>query len=305
MIGIYGANGFIGRHLLARLALGKYGVRAVSRHIGDDLLHRFPSGVEFLEADLRDTLAIASSLQGIDTVVQLVSTSSPGLRNRYNVSDIRDNVIPHVEFLESAISAGVKKYIFISSGGTVYGPQDRSPIEEYFPTNPISSYGLTKLTIEKYIQMYGHVNDLNFVILRVSNPFGPGQKFQKGQGLIPAILSRFLQGQAIQIIGSGTAQRDYIFIDDVIDAIEASIVRDEAHKAIINVGSGIARSVIEVIDTMESVMGVRFRREFVESRKTDVDINVLRLEQARRLLGWRPKTTFRDGLVKTLAEHEK
>lgn len=300
MIGIYGANGFIGRHLLTRLAAGKRPLRAVSRHIDLDMRKRYPTGVNFVEADLRDTLAMASSLQGVSTVVQLISTSSPGLQNRYNVSDIRDNVIPHVEFIESAISAGVKKYIFFSSGGTVYGPKADIPIQEDAPTNPISSHGLTKLTIEKYLQMYGHVGGLNYVILRVANPFGPGQVFRKGQGLIPAVLARHARGEAIQIIGNGATQRDYIYIGDVIDAVEAAIYSDEARQSIINIGSGTARSVVEVIDTMEAVLGVCFEREYLEGRKTDVDINVLDIGRARQLLSWVPKTDFRTGLEKTL-----
>jgi UDP-glucose 4-epimerase len=299
MIGIYGANGFIGRHLLERLANGRAAVRAVSRHIGPELTERY-RGVEFIEADLRDSLAMASSLQGVDTVVQLISTSSPGLQNRYSVSDIQDNVIPHVEFLQSAIAAGVRKYVFLSSGGTVYGPSADTPICEHAPTNPISSHGLTKLTIEKYLQMYGHVDGLNYVILRVANPFGPGQAFRKGQGLIPAVIARSSQGLPIQIIGNGATQRDYIFIEDVIDAVEAAILHDDVIREIINIGSGTARSVLEVIATIEDVLKVRFQREFVKSRTTDVDVNVLDIRRARQVLGWAPRTGFREGLEKTL-----
>lgn len=304
MIGIYGANGFIGRHLMARLNAGKKPVRAISRRIDQDIRRRYPVGVEFVEADFRDPLAMASSLQDIDTVVQLISTSSPGLQNRYNVSDISDNVIPHVDFLQSAVSAGVRKYIFLSSGGTVYGPDAETPIQEDAPTNPISSHGLTKLTIEKYLQMHGHVDGLNYVILRVSNSYGPGQLFRKGQGLIPAVLARHAKGLPIQIIGRGLSQRDYIFIDDVIDAIEAAIERDQAQKTIINVGSGVARSVLEVIETMENVLGFGFDREFVSSRKTDVDTNVLDIGRARKLLSWSPKWGFREGVERTLSEFD-
>lgn len=305
MIGIYGANGFIGRHLLARTGGGRVAVRAVSRHIGADLMESHRKDVEFLEADLRDSLAMASSLQGVDTVVQLISTSSPGLQNRYSVSDIHDNVIPHVEFLQSAISAGVRKYVFLSSGGTVYGPSNNTPIPEHAPTNPISSHGLTKLTIEKYLQMYGHVDGLNYVILRVANPFGPGQVFRKGQGLIPAVMARHAQGLPIQIIGTGATQRDYIFIDDVIDAIEAAVFRDDVKSEIMNIGSGTSRSVIEVVDTIEDILKVRLERQFVNSRTTDVDVNLLDIERARRLLDWAPRTGFRDGLERTLLSADR
>lgn len=301
MIGIYGANGFIGRHILRRLAAGKRTVRAISRHIGQDLIDRYDN-VEFVEADLHDALAMGSSLQDVSTVLQLISTSSPGLQNNFNVSDIRDNVIPHVDFIQSAVKAGVRKFIFLSSGGTVYGPTNALPIKEETPTNPISSHGLTKLTIEKYLQMHGHVDGLNFVVLRLSNPFGPGQLFRKGQGLIPAVMSRHAQGQPIQIIGDGAAQRDYIFIEDVVDAIEKVIERDDVRQTIINIGSGKPRSVIEVIETIEAVLGITFKRNYVESRKTDVDVNFLDIARASRLLEWRPRTDFRIALEKTLLD---
>ncbi len=212
MIGIYGADGFIGRHLLSRLAGANLPLRAVSRKFEKSSVSELRGIVEFVEANLHDQLAMASSLQGVDTVVQLISSSSPGLENQLNVVDIQDNVIPHVAFIRSAIEAGVQKYVFLSSGGTVYGPGALTPISENAPTNPISSHGLTKLTIEKYLQMHGHVDGLKYLILRVSNPFGPGQSFRKGQGLIPAVLEHYARGQPARIFGDGKAMRDYILL---------------------------------------------------------------------------------------------
>lgn len=222
----------------------------------------------------------------------------------YNVSDIQENVIPHVDFLRSCVERGVRKYIFISSGGTVYGPTTDIPIREDSPTNPISSYGLTKLMVEKYLQMHGHVDLLNFVILRLANSFGPGQQFKKDQGLIPALLDRHARGLPIRIFGKGQSKRDYIFIDDVIDAIHASIEAEAACRTIINVGSGEGLSVLDVINKLEAVAGITFSREYVPARKTDVDTNILSISRARSVLGWVPKTTFRKGLKRTLDAHQ-
>lgn len=302
MIGIYGANGFIGRHLLARLVSDGLPVRAVSRRIGPDLEKLYGRDAELIAANLHDPLAMAASLHGLETVVQLISTSTPGLQNRYIVADIRDNVIPHVEFIQNAITAGVKKYIFISSGGTIYGPGQAKPIPEDAPTNPISSHGITKLAIESYLRMYGHVNGLNYVILRFANPFGPGQEFRKGQGLIPAVLDRYAQGLPVQIIGDGSARRDYIFIDDAIDALARSIASETIHQQTLNVGSGESRSIAEVIGAMEQVLGTRFEREHLRHRPTDVDISVLDISRAKSVLGWQPRTSFRDGLARTLLD---
>lgn len=129
MIAVYGANGFIGRHLVARLAEGGEPVRAVSRRFDSDFIESLGAKVEVVEADLGHSLDMASSLQDIDTVVQLVSTSSPGLGNGYEVADIQENVLPHIEFLQACVRAEVKRYIFVSSGGTVCGPGAPVPME--------------------------------------------------------------------------------------------------------------------------------------------------------------------------------
>jgi len=300
MIGIYGANGFIGRHLVMRMAERGFDVRAVSRKFGAEFIDRIGNKAEFVQADIQQSLEIASSLQDMETVIQLVSSSSPGMKNDYIENDILDNVIPQVNFLRNCVLAGVKRYIFLSSGGAVYGPGSSLPVNESSPTNPISSYGLTKLMVEKYIQMHGHVDGLQYVILRVANPFGSGQEFKKGQGLIPAILDHWRRDQPIRIFGDGAAMRDYIYIDDLVDAVEAAVALPGSTKILANVGSGTVRSVLEVVDTIEEVMGVKLKREYVGVRSTDVDIASLDISFARQVLQWAPKTEFRRGIEMTL-----
>ncbi|WP_163266361.1 NAD-dependent epimerase/dehydratase family protein [Chelativorans alearense] len=296
MIGVYGANGFIGRHLVRCLIAAEASVRAVSRRYDKSFVEEFEGKVELVEADLRQPIAMASSLQGIDTVVQLVSTSSPGLGNDHAVADIKENVLPHVEFLQNCIIARVKRYLFLSSGGTVYGPGAPVPTPESAPTNPISSHGLTKLIVEKYIQMHGHVDGLEYVILRLANPFGPGQEFRKGQGLIPAILDQYRKRLPIRILGDGLAMRDYIYVEDVIEAIMAAIHLKYRPQLVLNVGSGEMKSVIDVIETVEEVTGYRFERNYTNARRTDVDVSGLDIAQAREVLGWTPRTPFREGI---------
>lgn len=300
MIGIYGANGFIGHHLVRRLANGNQLVRAVSRKFDLQFTEPFVRRVEFVEADLRQPLDMASTLQDIDTVIQLVSTSSPGMKNDHVIADITENVVPHVQFLQSCFQAGVKRYIFISSGGTVYGPGAPVPTPENTPTNPINSHGLTKLFVEKYIQMHGHVDGLEYIILRVANAFGPGQKFRKGQGLIPAILDHWRKNLPVKIFGNGTALRDYLYIDDLIDAIEAAVTLTGKPRLIVNVGSGEVRSVIEVIEAIEAATHHQFKREYIEARTTDVDVASLDIALANKLLNWVPKTEFQDGVRMTV-----
>lgn len=205
------------------------------------------------------------------------------------VADVRESVIPHVSFLQNCVRAGLSRYV------TVYGPDVPTPTPESATTNPICSHGLTKLVIEKYIRMHGHLDGLQFAILRLSNPFGPSQEFKKGQGLIPAILGRKRMGLPVRVFGEGRARRDYIFIDDVIDAIELAINAKDEPDLVLNIGSAESRSILEVIETIESVGGFVLEKESVGARKTDVEVSCLDVALARRMLGWTPKTGFREG----------
>jgi UDP-glucose 4-epimerase len=216
------------------------------------------------------------------------------------ISDIHENVIPHVAFLQSCIRAGVRRYIFLSSGGTVYGPKAPIPTPETAPARPINSYGLTKLIIEKYIQMHGYVEGLEYFILRVSNPFGPGQQVRNGQGLIPSILNSWQTRSPLTVLGNGSAVRDYIYVDDLIDAIEAAVSFGQPSQTILNIGSGEPHSVTEVVDAIELAVGTRLQREYVPSRNTDVDITNLAITRAREVLGWAPKVSFPEGIERTV-----
>ncbi len=301
MIGVYGSNGFIGQHLVGRLARNAVPVRAVSRRFDPEFISSLSESVEFVEGDFRQPIAMASSLEGVEMVVQLISTSSPGLKNDHTIADIEENVIPHVKFLHTCLRAGVKRYVFLSSGGTIYGPGAPVPTPESSLPNPINSHGLTKLIVERYIQMYGHVDGLDYVILRLANPYGPGQIFRKGQGLVPMLLDHWRKGLPIRIFGDGKAMRDYLYIDDVIDAIEASLSLAGTPRAIINIGSGEVRSVLEVVEAIESLTGHVFQREYVGARSTDVDIASLDISLAAKMLGWKPTTSFKVGMRNTVA----
>lgn len=298
MIGIYGANGFIGKHLVQRLASDGRPTRAVVRTFSGQ--HDPAAPVEKVEADFRNPDELRATLEGLDVVVQLVSSSSPGHQNNRSILDIQDNVIPHVSFLRQCVEAGIRRYIFLSSGGTVYGNAGSSPIKETAPTNPVCSHGLTKLMVEKYISMHGHIDGLEYVILRISNPYGPSQVFRNGQGLIPALMDRHMQGEPVHIFGDGSAARDYIYIDDVISAIVKAIDLEGSPQEIINIGTGVSRSITEVVQMIEKVAGINFVIEHVAARKTDVRTSCLDVSKARVILGWEPEVEFLDGLSRTL-----
>lgn len=301
LIGIFGVTGFIGTALMTHLKDRGYDLRGVSRHISQDFRNTHASPrVELVEATIQDPFAIAAALQGVDTVVQLISTSAPSLGNRFITSDIMDNVIPHVTAIEAALNIGVRRYIFVSSGGAVYGAGAAVPTPEDAPTFPLSSHGITKLMIEKYLALFGAQDDLDYVVLRPSNPYGPGQIFRKGQGLIPAVLQRVARGLPVQVFGDGSAERDYIFIDDVLRAIEFAVLLPKARQQTFNIGSGRGTSVTALLDALQEGLGRPIARDYLPARKSDVPRSVLDIAKAGALLGWAPSVTLQDGIAHTL-----
>lgn len=229
MDAVFGANGFLGRRVVAGLAARGRAVRAVSRRFDADFGAAVGLGtpgagrIETLVADMRDPFASLAALQGTTRVLQLVSSSSPALQNDYAEADILENVLPQMRFARDCLAAGVGRLVFVSSGGAVYGPPRYLPIDEAHPTDPLNSHGLTKLMTEKYLGMLAATRGLDVAILRVANPFGPTQGFRKGQGLIPAVLARHRAGEPVPVYGDGSARRDYVYVEDVVEAIIAAM----------------------------------------------------------------------------------
>jgi UDP-glucose 4-epimerase len=264
-------------------------------------MHRDFGGCgEVREVDLKDRFHIADSLGGIDTAIQMISSSSPGLGNAHIIEDIHDNVLPHVAFVEECVRNGVRRLIFLSSGGTVYGHPISVPITETHPTEPINSHGLTKLMIEKYMRLYEAMSNLECVVLRLANPYGPGQVLRKAQGLIPALLTCLRNQQPVRIFGDGSAERDYVYIDDVCDAIVRAVTVPDLRGTTLNIGSGESRSIADIVGAIEMILGRSVDRIFVSARPADVQRNVLDITLARERLGWEPRVSFSHGLRRTL-----
>lgn len=300
MIGIYGANGFIGTAVTRHLLACGHKVKAVSRSFSDGFIEEFDRQLVVETLDVQDIDALRESLSGVTTAIHLVSSVSPGLGNQNIEADISSNLVANINFAKECADRSVKKLIFLSSGGTVYGRPEQTPIPESHPCNPISSYGLVKYCSEKYIQMFGEVLGLDYTIVRLANPFGPGQVFKNAQGLIPAILQKAENGEAVTILGDGSAERDYIYIEDAAVAIEKMIDNPAASKTVLNLGSGEGRSILDVVSSIEAALGKTLEKEFLPGRDTDVKKSILDITRAKDVLGWAPGTNFVDGVKKTV-----
>jgi UDP-glucose 4-epimerase len=189
--------------------------------------------------------------------------------------------------------------VFASSGGTVYGRAQEIPTPETAPTDPICAYGISKLAIEKYLALFEHLHGLDFRVLRITNPFGPFQVALKNQGVIAALIARALRDEPVEIWGDGTVVRDFVFVEDVVDALVAAAT-DQSGERVFNIGGGRGRSLREIIGSIERQMGKTLRLEWKPGRPLDVPVSVVAIDRAAGSLGWVPNTSFETGLERTI-----
>ncbi len=197
--------------------------------------------------------------------------------------------------------ASLKKMVFVSSGGTVYGIAQSLPIREDHPTNPISPYGITKLTLEKYILMFNAMRGLPAVIARPSNAYGEEQQAFTGQGFIATAIKSILLRQTVDIFGPNGTVRDYLHVEDVARGIIAALDFGEP-GGVYNIGSGIGLNNIEVLETIKPLAdayGYPVRINPLPERGFDVPTNVLDSAKLRNISGWFPETNFNDGIQRT------
>ncbi len=257
-------------------------------------------GTDVFKGDFSDPLVLAEAIEGHDIVFHLVHATTPQSANRDMVEDLQQSVVPSLKLLDVSLKLGVKRIVFVSSGGVIYGPAKLIPTPEIAPTNPISAYGVSKLAIEKYLALYEHLHGLDYRVLRVANPFGPFQLPRKNQGIVAALIARALSDESIEIWGDGSIVRDYIFVSDVIDALDAA-ANDQSGTRIFNIGTGQGRSLLDVIAAIERQLGKTLRIEWKPARPVDVPTSIIAIERAREVLSWVPKTSFEEGVNETIA----
>ncbi len=296
---VIGGAGFIGSHLVSALRDSGRDVLVVGR--SDPGLVRLPPGVAYLQGDIKSSPFIANALRGVEELVDLAYSSVPKTSFEDPIRDILDNLPGSVTLFDVASAMKLRKMVFVSSGGTVYGEAQQLPIPETHPTNPISPYGITKLALEKYAQLYQRMRQLPVVCVRPSNPYGERQRPYVGQGFIATAMASMLSGQEIRVFGEQGTVRDYIYVQDVAEALVCALDKGLPGESY-NVGSSVGLSNVEVLNEISRVAlasGVHSRITHVEPRSFDVAANVLDTEKLRVLSGWQPKTGFAEGIART------
>ncbi len=298
---VLGGCGFIGSHLVDGLLDRGYEVSIFDKSKVDTKnIKQNLSKINLIAGDFINKEDLKRAVTGVDYIFHFIGTTLPQSSTENPIYDIESNVVSTLNMLEIAKSNNIKKIVFASSGGTIYGIPQQIPISEDHPTNPICSYGVSKLIIEKYLYLYYKLYGLDYVSLRISNAYGERQDPRGAQGAIAVFLGNILKGQAIQIWGDGTVVRDYIYVADVADACLKAVGMKEDKYHVFNIGSGKGLSLNQLVGLLKEAVGNRFEVHYTLSRNIDVPINTLDIRLAGDILGWQPTVSLEQGLQSTL-----
>ena len=289
---VLGGNGFIGSHVVDELLDAGHDVRVFGRR--HEVWRKPLPSIKYYLGDFSNVPLLAEALQGVDAVVHLISTNVPSTSNLDPIADIHGNLENSVRLFQTMVSVNVKRIIYLSSGGTVYGIPSTIPVQEDHPLNPICSYGVVKVAVEKYLGMFEHLYGLKPLIIRASNPFGPRQGHEGVQGVVSTFMQKLLSGEKVVIWGDGSTKRDYLYVTDL--AKFCRLAAESELTGVFNAGSGSGLTLVELARLIEEVCGKKLNIEYKAGRAFDVREIVLNIEKARKLLNWNPGIALRDGL---------
>ncbi len=290
---ILGGDGFIGKHLIKEL--GDIGTSLIVFDLKSEENKSSPNCI-YIKGDFGDPSQLESVINhhSITHVVHLVSTTIPKSSNDDIPYDLSSNVIQTIFLLDICVKYKIKKILFMSSGGTIYGVPMRMIVDENHPNNPICSYGINKLTIEKYLFLYHHLYGLNYIILRAANPYGPGQNHLTGQGVIPNFVHKIYNQEPLEVWGDGSAIRDYFHVRDLANLVNLSLFSQET--GIFNAGSGVGISIRQLINMLASVTKLPVEVIYKEQRSLDVPAIVLNSNNAEKKFGWHASISIQAGI---------
>lgn len=294
---LLGGNGFLGRHIGSTLLDHGHEVVVFDRPT-DEYFVGDPR-IEYFYGDFLNIGDVNFAVEGCDIIFHLVSTTLPNNSNADMLYDIDSNVMGTVKMLSSALKNNIKKVIFASSGGTIYGVPNEIPTKEHHSINPICSYGICKLAIEKYLNLFYSIYGLDYTVLRVANAYGEGQRTEAKQGAVGVFIGKALKHKSIEVWGDGNVIRDYIYVKDVAKAFYAAMLHNGNEK-VFNIGCGVGKSLNDILDVIELELGIEVNRKYLPNRIIDVPVSILDCTLAINELSWAPTTSFSEGISKTI-----
>ena len=298
---IVGGAGFLGCAIGTRLAAAGHAVRVL------DTAGRLAAqsgrlgGFECAPFDFSSGKDSSDLLAGAGALVHLGCTTNPAQSMLDMAHDAESNIGPSLRLFDSAARAGVRRVVFSSSGGTVYGAPRQLPVREDHAPAPLSAYGVSKWAIEGYLAIDPR---LEGVSLRIANPYGPQQLEGAAVGVIARYVAQLARGERLQVWGDGSVVRDYIAVEDVADAFLAAVESPAMPERVYNIGSGTGLSLREVIDAVFAACGREVPVDYLPRRDYDVPAIVLDSSAFTRWTGWTPRIPLAEGLSR-LWDHAK
>ena len=292
---LLGGGGFIGTALARRLCEKNFHVHILSKHFP---AREIEPNMIFYQGNLDDKKILERVLPECRTVVHLASSTTPGSSSRQPALEADKNITPTLRFLDILQGYENVHIIFVSSGGTLYGNPESTPVNETHPLNPLSFHGAGKVALETFLRTFSTLPEKNTSIVRPSNVYGPGQSLRSGFGVIRTMLEHVRRGTVMEIWGDGTSVRDFLYIDDMLSALIRLIDFPNDNNTY-NVGSGIGYSLNQLKEIIESVCGKKVPAIYRPSRKTDVKTIILDSSRLRNKTKWHPMVSLEEGVELT------
>ena len=306
---IIGGTGFIGSHIVNKLISRKRQITVIGRNLSPS--RPLPGSVRYVAGDFGEKHFLMDILQSVDEIIHLAYLTVPKTSFDDPVHDILINLPATVVLLDAADCVGVKKFVLVSSGGVIYGKSCKVPIQEDHPTNPISPYGISKLTAEKYANMYNEIKSLPVVCVRPANAYGEGQKPFTEQGFIITAIASILRRQNITLFGKTGTIRDYIHVSDVAEGVIAALEHGVPNSCY-NIGTGVGRNnkdILASIYPFAKSIGLEPQIKRFPLRPFDVPVNILDSTKLTKETGWSATVSFEEGIKRTwnwcYAKHTK
>lgn len=293
---LVGGTGFLGKHLAEEYLKLNYNVTILSRN--KISITTGKGRIRHLVYNLDKKVPWDEITVNIGIAYFLYSPNIPRT-NPYSLSsDISKLSRIGQKFLDSCVKNKVKTICFPSSGGAVYGKSSSKILNENSPTNPISNYGMSKLIFEKMLIMYQHLHNIDFLIFRISNVYGPFQNLNKPQGVISHWLRNTIKGETIEIWGNGEVKRDYIYISDAVSAMVAA-TESSVRNEIFNIGYGVSYSLLDILEVFKKILTFKLDHVYKEFHNTDVQDASLDVKLLKTTFAWSPKINLEEGIKLT------
>jgi len=293
---IIGGNGFIGSHFTAEAV--DRGHQVVVCELSDTP-PRYAHGrpYELIEGGIDALISCFDDLSDVDIVCHFASSTTPATSNVNPARDIEENLVRNILLLEKMRSVGKKRILYLSSGGAIYGTPQYTPIDEEHPQCPLSSYGIVKGAMERYLELYSVLYGFQSAIVRPSNPYGPGQNLNSHVGVISTFLDCVRRRVPLTMYGNGSIIRDFVYVSDLV-----SLMIDIVEQGVcgtFNCGHGEGVSLRQLANIVSEVTGSKLEIHHEPARSFDPMIVLLDIKRAKERVGWVPSVTLVEGIRKT------